>query len=58
MRATRKEAKDTSHVLHTETGWEIMHHRTVPCYYEGDLNVSDSSMAGGHGGFYVSKEAR
>jgi hypothetical protein len=39
-------------------GWKISKFGDLPCYYEGDLDLRDCSMAGGNGGFYVGKEAR
>ena len=53
-----REPQTMNHVLHTEDGYEIAHHRAIPCHYEGDLNVKDFSMSGGWGAFYIGLESR
>ena len=42
----------------SDGGWKISKFGDLPCYYEGDLDLGDCSMAGGNGGFYVGYEAR
>ena len=49
---------DKRQVMPTEDGWEIPNYHFLPCYYEGDLDKLNFSMAEGDGGFYVGAERR
>ena len=49
---------DKRQVMPTEDGWEIPNYHFLPCYYEGDLDKLNFSVAEGECGFYVGAERR